>query len=173
MDMSPLHQVWPKPSRSLSHSVNSKIQLMCSLVISIFLFACESFSQQTCKEEYKPWNAALVQYITLPIPRPCCQWGSLCQDPAGNQTTWRPSDHHKETQTEVVWTCLLFIRSGQNHLEKHSERVKKIRQTEKEVGRQQQGVDRPRVCHVPEGSGEQKNGGNWLWSHLWCPYNSL
>ena len=40
---------------------------------------------------------------------------------------------------------------------------KKTRQTKKEVGRQDQGMDRPGVCQVPEGSGEQgKNGGNWL-----------
>ena len=38
------------------------------------------------------------------------------QDPAGNRTTRRPPDHRRETQTEVVWTCLLFIRSGQNYL---------------------------------------------------------
>ena len=28
----------------------------------------------------------------------------------------------------MVWTCLPFIRSGQNHLASHSERVKKTRQ---------------------------------------------
>ena len=38
-----------------------------------------------------------------------------------------------------------FIRSGQNHLARHSERGKKTRQTEKEVGRQHQGMDRPGV----------------------------
>ena len=32
--------------------------------------------------------------------------------------------------------CLPFIRSGQNHLARHSERWKKTRQTEEEVGRQ-------------------------------------
>ena len=48
-----------------------------------------------------------------------------------------------------------FIRSGQNHLAKHSEMGKKTRQTEEEVGRQHQGMDRPGVCQVPEGSGEQ------------------
>ena len=47
------------------------------------------------------------------------------------------------------------IRSGQNHLARHSERGKKTRQTEKEVGRQHQGTDRPGVQQVPEGSGEQ------------------
>ena len=45
--------------------------------------------------------------------------------------------------------------SGQNHLARHNERGKKTRQTEEEVGRQHQGVDRPGVHQVPEGSGEQ------------------
>ena len=34
------------------------------------------------------------------------------------------------------------IRSGQNHLPRNSERGKKTRQTEEEVGRQHQGMDR-------------------------------
>ena len=75
--------------------------------------------------------------------RPCYQQGSPCQDSAGNWTTRRLPDHHKEMQTAVVWSCLPFIRSGQNHLEWHSEKGKK-RQTKEEVGRQHQ-----------EGSGEQ------------------
>ena len=37
-----------------------------------------------------------------------------------------------------VWSCFLFIRSGQNHLERHSEIGKKTRQTEEDVGRQHQ-----------------------------------
>ena len=48
------------------------------------------------------------------------------------------------------------LRSGQNHLARHSERGKKTRQTEEEVGRQHQGMDRLRVWQVPEGSGEQE-----------------
>ena len=55
----------------------------------------------------------------------------------------------------VVWSCFPFIRSGQNHLERHSERGKKTRQTEEEVGRRHQGIDWPGVQQVPEGSGEQ------------------
>ena len=50
---------------------------------------------------------------------------------------------------------LPLIRSGQNHLATHSEREWKTRQTEEEVGRQHQGMDRPAVRQVPEGSGEQ------------------
>ena len=52
-------------------------------------------------------------------------------------------------------SCFPFIRSGQNHLARHSERGKKTRQTEEEVGRQYQGMDRHGVRQVPEGSGEQ------------------
>ena len=44
--------------------------------------------------------------------------------------------------------------AGQNHLARHSERGKKTRRTKEEVGRQHQGMDRPGVPQVPEGSGE-------------------
>ena len=54
----------------------------------------------------------------------------------------------------VVWRCLPFIRSGQNHPARHSERGKKTKRTEKEVEKHQ-GMDRPGVCRVPEGSGKQ------------------
>ena len=47
----------------------------------------------------------------------------------------------------------LFFRSCQNRLARHSERWKK---TEEKVGRQYQGMDRPGVRQVPEGSGEQR-----------------
>ena len=40
-------------------------------------------------------------------------------------------------------------------LMEYSERGKKTKQTEEEVGRQHQGMDRPGVRQVPEGSGEQ------------------
>ena len=66
-----------------------------------------------------------------------------------------PHDNHKKMQTAVVWSCFPFIRSGPDHLARHSERGKKTRQTEEEVGRQHQGMGRPGVRKVPEGSGEQ------------------
>ena len=82
------------------------------------------------------------------------QQGNLCQDPAGNQTTQRPPDLCREMQTAVVWSCLQFIRSGQIHLTRHSGRGKKTRQTEEDVGKQRQGLDRPGVRQVPEGRGK-------------------
>ena len=71
------------------------------------------------------------------------------------RTTRSPPDDRKETQTAVVWSCLPFIRSGQNRLARDNERGKKTRLTEEDVGRQHQGMDRPGVRQVPEGSGEQ------------------
>ena len=71
-------------------------------------------------------------------------------------TTRRPPDHRKEMQTKVVWICLPFIRSGQNHLAKHRKREKKTGLAEKQVKRQHQGIDRPGVHQVPEGSREQR-----------------
>ena len=54
---------------------------------------------------------------------------------------------HKDLLTivkrrKLQW-CFLFIRSGQKHIARHSERGKNTRQTEEEVGRQLQGTDRP------------------------------
>ena len=95
----------------------------------------------------------------------CCSFCPLVpvwQDPAGNRIKQRPPDHRKKIQTEVVWTCLPFIRSGQNHLARHSERRKNTRQTKtttttkNQVGIQHQGTYKPGVCQIPEGSGEQR-----------------
>ena len=104
-------------------------------------------SQQSSSEEYKLWK-----------------WGATARYYASHTKTMLPmkksvprsSRQLDHMETVLVWTCLLFIRSGQNHLARHSERGKMTRQTEGEVGRQHQGMDRPGVCQVPEGSGEQR-----------------
>ena len=83
-----------------------------------------------------------------------------------NRTTRTPPGHRKETQTAVVWSCLPFIRSGQNHLIRHSERGKKTRQTEEEVGRQHQ------AWSSASSRGQWRtgeNGENWFQNYLWCP----
>ena len=101
-------------------------------------------------------NEMLMQDTMHHTQRPYDQRGRLCQDPAGNRTTRKPPDQGKEMQTAVVWTCLPFVRSGQNYFARHSERAKKTRQTEKEVGRQHQGMTRPGVRQVPEASREHR-----------------
>ena len=115
-----LKPVW----NDISTSLIQKIRLMCSLVTSIFLHACESWTLRSRAPERNTshGNEMLPQDTTHLIQRPCYQRGSPCQDPAGNRITRRPPDHCKKTQTAVVWSCLLFIRSGQNHLARHSER---------------------------------------------------
>ena len=102
-------------------------------------------------------NEVLPQDTTHLIQKqkPCYQGGSPCQDPTSDPTTRRHPDHRKETKTAVVWSCLPFIRSGKNDIARHSERGKKTRQTEEEMGRQHQGMNRPGVHQVPGGSGVQ------------------
>ena len=83
------------------------------------------FSQQSSKEKYMPRKVgATARYYasltktTLPtrksVPRSSRQ--------LGHTKISRPC---KEMQTAVVWSCLPFIRSGQNHLARHSEREKR------------------------------------------------
>ena len=137
---------------------------MHPLVTSIFLYACESWTLTAeLQRRIQAMNMRCYHKI-LPhlIQRPCNQRGSPCQDPAGNPTTQRPPDHRKETQTAVVWSCLPFITSGQNHLAKHSKKGRRqgrqwkrweenIREwTGLEFGRSQRAVE------------NRKNGGNWF-----------
>ena len=115
----------------------------------------DPYSRAPKKKNTSHGNEMLPQDTTHLILRPCYQRRSLCQDPACSQITRSPPDHCKEMQTAVVWSCLLFIRCSRNHLARHSERGKKTRQTEEEVGRQHYGMNRPGVRQIPEGSGEQ------------------
>ena len=129
---------------------------MRSLVTSIFLYACESWTLTVeLKRRIQSMEMRCYRKILrISYKDQVTNEESPYQDPPGNQTTQRPF-HCKEMQTAVVWSRLPFIRSGQNHLAKHSERGKKTRQTEEEVGRQHQGMNRPGVGQVPEGSREQ------------------
>ena len=147
-----LKPVWIDKSIFLS----SKIRLMCSLVTSIFLYACESWIL----------TAQLQRRIQAMEMRCYCKILRISyKDPVTNEEVRAKIQQvigpHKDLltivkrlQTAVVWTCLPIIRSGQNHLARHSERGKKTRQTE-EVERQHRGMGRPGVRQVPEGRGEE------------------
>ena len=62
-----------------------------------------------------------------------------------------------EKRCKLQWygyvSCALGL--AKTILQRHSERGKKTRRTKEEVGRQHQGMDRPGVQQVHEGSGEQ------------------
>ena len=85
------------------------------------------FTSTAPKKNRNRGNEVLPHDTTHLIQRPCYQRGSPCQYPAGDRTTQRHPDYGKEPQTAVVWSCLPFIRSGQNHPARHSERGKKTR----------------------------------------------
>ena len=139
-----------------SFSLRSKIRLMRSLVNSIFLDP----HSRAPKKNTSHGNEVLPQDTMHLLQRPCYQRGSPCQDPAGNRTTRRPPDDRKETQTVVVWTCLPFIGSGQNHLARHSERGKKTKQTGRKTT---SGNGQAGSSASPRGQWRtEKNVGNWL-----------
>ena len=71
------------------------------------------------------------------------------------RTTWRLLTIVK--RRKLQWYGHVSHSSGlaKTILLGHSERGKKTRQTEEELGRQHQGMDRPGNRQVPEGSGEQ------------------
>ena len=111
---------------------------------------------RVAKKNTSRGNEVLRQNIKHLIMDHYYQRGSPCLDPAGNWITQRLPDHRKETQTALAWICLPFIRSSQNRLARYNERGKKTMETEEEMGRHHEGMDRPGVCQVPEGSGEQR-----------------
>ena len=104
------------------------------------------------------------------IQRPCYQRESPCQDPAGNSTTRRAPDHRKETQPAVVWSCLPFITSDQNHFARHSERGEEDKAGRGRGGKTTSGNGQASISAGPRGQWRTgKNGENWLRNHLWCP----
>ena len=113
-------------------------------------------SEQSYKEEYKPLKWGATTRYCASHTKTMLRQGSPCQDPAGNRTTRRPPDLGNGMHTAVLWSCLTFIRSGQNHLARHSERERRTRQTEEDVGRLHQKMDRSRVRQLLKGSGEQE-----------------
>ena len=126
-----LKPVWN--DRSISPSY--KIRLMRSLVTSIFLYACESW---TLTGELQRRIQAMEMRCYRKILHMSYKDHVANEEVRAKiQQAIGPCEKlRKETQTAVVWSCLLFINSDENHLARHSERGKKTRQTEEEVGRQ-------------------------------------
>ena len=60
----------------------------------------------------------------------------------------RTPDPGQETKAKMVWPCLKVFWFSKDNPTGHSERKKKKRQTEEEVGRQYQRVDRNGLCQL-------------------------
>ena len=67
------------------------------------------------------------------------------KQPLENMTTPDPG---QETKAKIVWPCLKVFWFSKDNPTGHSERKKKKRQTEEEVGRQYQMVDRNGLCQL-------------------------
>ena len=119
-----LKPIWIDKSISLSSKIRLIDALPCHIHLPVCLWIMDPDSRAP-KKNTSHGNEVLPQNTKHLTQRPCYQRGIPCQDPAGNWTTWRSPDHRKETQTATIWSCLPFIRSGQNHLARHSERGKK------------------------------------------------
>ena len=60
----------------------------------------------------------------------------------------KTKNNGQETKAKMVWPCLKVFWFSKDNPTGHSERKKKKRQTEEEVGRQYQRVDRNGLCQL-------------------------
>ena len=155
-----MNPVWNDRSISLS----SKIRLVHSIVTSICMYACESWTL----------TAELQRKIRAMEMR-CCH--RILHISHKDHITYEEVRDKIQQAIEPHENLLTIVKRCKlqryGHISLSSDLVKtilqgtvtrgkKTRQTEEEVGRQHQGIDRPGVRQA-------KNGGNWLRNHLWCP----
>ena len=148
---------------------------MHSLVTSIFLYACESW---TLIAELQRRIQAMEMRCYRKILR------ILYEDHVTNEEVRAKFQQAIGPHEDLLTTVKIRKLQWYGHVSRSSGLAKTVlqgtvkggaetaRQTEEEVGRQHQGMDRPRVRKVQEGSRRWrtgKNGGNWLRNHLWCP----
>ena len=72
----------------------------------------------------------------------------------------------KEMQTEVVWTCLPFIRSGPKPFCKAQWKGEEDKADRRRCEKTTSGYGQKWKLTCPRR--QWKNGQNWFWSHLWC-----
>ena len=141
-----LKPIW----RDNNISLGSKVKLMRSLVISIFLYACESWTltaeleKRTQAFEMRCYRRLLnISYKDLVTKKEVRR---------KIQAAFGEYDPGQETKAKMVWPCLKVFWFRKDNPTGHSERKKKKKQTEEEVGRQYQRVDRNGLCQLNQGS---------------------
>ena len=153
-----LKPVWIDKSISLS----SKTRLMRSLVTSIFLYACELWTLTSQLQRGIQAMEMRCYRKTLRI-----SYKDHVTDEEVRVKIQQAIGPHEDFLTIVKRRKPKWY-GHVSHLS-DLERGKKTRQTEKEVGRQHQGMDRPGVQQVPEGSGEQGKMEEAGCEIIWCP----
>ena len=127
---------------------------MRSLVTSIFLYACESWTH-TAELQRR------IQAMEMRCYRKILHISYKDHEEVRAKIQQAIGPHEDlltiVKRRKLLWYGHVSRSSGlaKAILARHSERGKKTRQTEEEVGRQYRGMDRPGVRQVPEGSGEQ------------------
>ena len=87
-------------------------------------------------------NEMLSKTLGHLLQRSCYKWGSGEQNQTSHWALWRSSHHCEETKTEMVWAQNKINRTCKDDPTGHCTRREKKRQTEKEMGRQRNGMDR-------------------------------
>ena len=151
----------PKKKRVVFHgmSVSLMFSWYCSLldVWNIFFLKVDLVTRRLESHSDIPvgLTVLLQTLFNQPTPQSCSTSimfrGHVCHRTVHGLSFFAP----RCLSTRSGWCHRWWRAPGHNHLARHSERGKKTRQTEEEVGRQRQGMDRPGVRQVPEDSREQ------------------
>ena len=149
-----LKAIWKDKNTALS----SKIRLMRSLVISIFLYACETWTL-TAELEKKIQTAEMRCFRRL---LGISYGDHVTNEKVGNRIRQAIGPYEdllttfEETKTEMVWAQNKINRTCKDDPTGHCTRREKERQTEKEMGRQHNGVDRIKVGWSPSKGRKQR-----------------
>ena len=106
-------------------SLGSKVKLMRSFAISIFLHACESLT--LTEELEKRTQAFEMRCYRRLLNISCYQWGGSQKDSNSHWRIRRTPDPRKEMEAKNVWPCFKVFWSSKDNATGHSERKKKMR----------------------------------------------
>ena len=122
--------------RDKNISLASKVKLMRTLILSTILYACESWTLTAEIERRIPvlemrcyrrlLNISYKDHVTNEEVRNRIQ---------NDWSAWWSPNHGKETETQMVWPHLEILGHGEDNSAGDSERSKKERRTEEEMGR--------------------------------------
>ena len=127
--LSRLKIIW----RDKNISFAFKLKLMRTLILSTFLYACESWTL-TAEIERRIQALEMRCYRRLLNISYKDQREGSQQNPECNWSAWWSPNHGKETETQMVWPHLKILWHGDNSAG-DSERSKKERKTEEEMGK--------------------------------------
>ena len=131
--LSRLKIIW----RDKNISLASKVKLMRMLILSTFLYACESWTLTT-EIERRIQDLEMRCYrrlLNISYKDHIDERGGSQKDPECNWSAWWSPNRGKETETQMVWPHLKVLWHGKDNSAGDSERRKKERKTEEEMGK--------------------------------------